>query len=197
MWKHTPCTRQVVDVIRPRGAWLARWLGSPRWQDALLVPWSILPPPEHASASHGQNQEAEFLWAGIHITPLESNKMKMLIMKREAARIIRDVSSKLETVIHVENSLAYACNFFHLLKPKTLIYWAASCPHATYLWQAYHNASPHFQFISIFQRHLFGIISHWNAASNSLQCMVTTGLWFWKRKFYRWFLQIKLASPHR
>lgn len=48
--------------------------------------------------------------------------MKMLIMKREAARIIRDVSSKLETVIHVENSLAYARSFFHLFKPETLIY---------------------------------------------------------------------------
>jgi len=47
--------------------------------------------------------------------------MKMLIMKREAARIIRDVLSKLETVIHVENSLAYAWDFFHLFKPKTNI----------------------------------------------------------------------------
>lgn len=75
--------------------------------------------------------------------------MKMLIMKREAARIIRDVSSKLETVIHVENSLAYAWNFFHLFKSKALIYWTAACPHATYLWQAYHNERPCFQFISI------------------------------------------------
>lgn len=121
--------------------------------------------------------------------------MKMLIMKREAARIIRGVLSKLETVMHVENSLAYACSSFHLLKPKTLTYWAASCPHVTYLWQADHNQSPRFQFTSIFQRHLSGTVTHWNAANGALQCMVTTGLQLWQRKFCRWVLQIKLASP--
>lgn len=139
-------------------------------------------------------QWAELLWAWIHIAPLESNKMKMLITKRETARAIRDVLSKLETVIHMESSLAYAWSFFHLFTPKTVIYWTVPCPHATYLWQAFHNESPCFQFISVFQRHLSGIVTHWNAAKDSLCCMVTTGLWFWKRKFHRWVLQIKLAS---
>lgn len=148
--------------------------------------------PSHAIP--GWHWWAELLWAWIHIAPLESNKMKMLITKRETARAIRDVLSKLETVIHMESSLAYAWSFFHLFTPKTVIYWTVPCPHATYLWQAFHNESPCFQFISVFQRHLSGIVMHWNAAKDSLCCMVTTGLWFWKRKFHRWVLQIKLAS---
>lgn len=66
----------------------------------------------------------------MHITPLESSEMKMLIMKREAARIIRDVSSKLEAVIHVENSLAYAWNFFSSIQTQdsnTLNYILSPC----------------------------------------------------------------------
>lgn len=103
-------------------------------------------------------------WAGLHfpllkprgwvlqartdIPPLKSNKMKMSVMKGEAARFIRDVVSKLETYSCGE-PFNICLEFFSSIQTQ-------DHPHATYLWQAYHSESPRFQFISIFQRNLFG-----------------------------------------
>lgn len=69
------------------------WLGWPRAQEGLPFPTLPTAGTEGLSSSEPE-----------YVAPLESNKMKMLIMKRETARAIRDVLSKLETVIHMESS---------------------------------------------------------------------------------------------
>lgn len=89
------------------------------------------------------------LQARAGIPPLGSNKMKMSLTKGEAASFIRKVVIKLET-----SSCGEQCNmcleFFSSIQTQ-------GHPHTSYLWQVYHHSeSPHFQFISVFQRNLFG-----------------------------------------